>query len=104
MPFFGEEDFDEVGEDGQFNERWPGGQRGHGGALERRGGILAAGNEEVANRPLGHIRQGKVLQSPTEVTAGIPELEAPGQNYGECGSRDSAEVTQAGYSASKWPT
>ena len=95
MAFFGQKDFDEVGDDGQLDQRAAGPQRGHGRELERGAGGFAAGNEVIREDAAGHGRERELVQSMAQFAARVTELEAPGQDHGEGRSGNDAELAQA---------
>ena len=49
------------------------------------------------------LRKGEVRQSPSKLSARIAELEAPGQNDGQCRPGHHTELAQAGHGARQRP-
>ena len=92
MAFFGQKNFDEVGDDRQLDQLTAGPERRHGRQGKRNAGGLAAGNEVICEHAGGHAWERESGQGMAQLTAGVTELKAPGQDDGEGGSGNDAQA------------
>ncbi len=67
---------------------------GHGRELEGGVGGLAAGDEVIREDACGDGWQGKLSERMAQFATGIAELEAAGEDHGQGGARDEAQLAQ----------
>ena len=92
VPLASEEDLDEVGGDDQIlsiaRQRPLLGRHGCKGSIH----VLATGNEPAIEDPARDAGHGKLLQRPTDVSAGVAELQAPRENDVESRARNDSQL------------
>lgn len=93
---FGEMDLGEVGDDGELGEGAGGLYPGHRDGFEGGVGRFAAGDEEGVAHALGDRANGETFEGLVHVAAGIPGLEAAGEDDGEQRAGNDTELAELG--------
>src|SRR5690606_20576073 len=103
VSFLGEEDLDEAGGDVEFHGLAAGSGSGQGGRVVGSAGEFAALHKVLGKEAFGDGRDRKGGEGAADGSVGVAGLEAPGEDRGNQGAGDNAELSGQGDRPGQFP-